>query len=88
MFLSFFLILVQWSIFPPYEKKVPLEIESWPPLPLPTSLSEALLVTPTECKLSFSIGTFFENYDVTKRKLYLSKNTPLYENKKKGDKNI
>ena len=28
-----------------------------------------VLVPPAECEVSFSIGTFFENYDVTKRKL-------------------
>ena len=31
-----------------------------------------VLVPPTERKVLFSIGTFFENYDITKRKRYLS----------------
>ena len=34
------------------------------------------------------VELFFENYDVTKRKLYLSKHTPLYENEQNGGKRV
>ena len=47
-----------------------------------------VIAPPTECELSISSGTIFENYDVINRKLYLLEYTPLYENKQKEKKNI
>ena len=38
--------------------------------------------------LSISSGTFFENYDIINRKLYISEHTALYENEQKEGKNI
>ena len=46
-----------------------------------------VLAPPTECELSISSGTFFENYDITNRKLYMSEHTPLYENEQKRKEN-
>ena len=42
-------------------------------------LVNKVIAPPTVCKVSISSGAFFKNYDVTKRKLYLSKHTPLYK---------
>ena len=46
-----------------------------------------VLTPPTECERSISSGTFFENYDVTNRKLLMLEHTPLYENEQKRKEN-
>ena len=46
-----------------------------------------VLAPPTKCERFISSGTFFENYDITNRKLYMSEHTPLYENEEKRKEN-